>query len=92
MTYPESSLFRMDKEDEGKPLGDAWLMERKGEKIRHDRDNVFKRKKMTRSSRKKSGGGAGNVQERQWESLFSDLQILGSAHRENPRKACYSYI
>ena len=41
----------------GNPWGDAWLMERKGEKIRHDRDNVFKRKKMTRSSRKKSGGG-----------------------------------
>lgn len=58
----------------------------------HDRDNVFKRKKMTRSSRKKSEGEGGNVQERQWESLFSDLQILESAHRENPRKACYSYI
>ena len=66
-------------------------MEREGKKIRHDRDNVFKRKKMTISSRKKRGG-AGNVQERQWESLFSDLQILESAHRENPRKACYSYI
>ena len=32
-------------------------MEREGKKIRHDRDNVFKRKKMTISSRKKRGGG-----------------------------------
>ena len=31
-------------------------MEREGKKIRHDRDNVFKRKKMTISSRKKRGG------------------------------------
>lgn len=31
------------------------MMERQGKKIGHDRDNVFKRKKMTRSSRKKKG-------------------------------------
>lgn len=29
------------------------MMERQGGKVGHDRDKVFKRKKMTRSSRKK---------------------------------------
>lgn len=58
MTYPESSLSRMDKEDEGKPLGECLADEEAGEKkIGHDRDKVFKRKKMTRSSIKKGGEG-----------------------------------
>lgn len=44
------------------------MMERQGGKVGHDRDKVFKRKKMTRSSRKKKKKKArrgGNLQERQ---------------------------
>ena len=32
VTYPESSLSRMDKEDEGKPLGECLVDEEAGEK------------------------------------------------------------
>ena len=42
------------------------MMERQGGKVGHDGDKVFKRKKMTRSSRKKNKmRRGGNLQERQ---------------------------
>lgn len=46
------------------------MMERQGGKVGHDRDKVFKRKKMTRSSRKKKQNEEG------WKSTRKAIGII----------------